>query len=125
MPPLPRSVFLSSESPINPSSASQVDPRVQPASEATLAPNPLRETRFSVWIHRILVLLFVFLCAVVGVLLVILPWRPEWTDNYFLLGSPALRSVFASGFVRGLCTGLGVLDIWIGFWEAVHYHEAH
>jgi len=77
------------------------------------------------WIRRILVLLFVFLCAVVGVLLVILPWRPEWTDNYFLLGSPGLRAVFASGFVRGLCTGLGVLDIWIGFWEAVHYHESH
>jgi hypothetical protein len=29
----------------------------------------------------------------------------------------------ASGFVRGVCTGLGVLDIWIGFSEAIHYHE--
>lgn len=75
------------------------------------------------WLRRVLVLLFVFLCAVVGVLLVILPWRPEWTDNYFLLGSPWLRAFVASGFVRGLCSGLGVLDIWVGFWEAVHYHE--
>jgi hypothetical protein len=22
-----------------------------------------------------------------------------------------------------MCTGLGALDIWIGFWEAMHYHE--
>jgi hypothetical protein len=76
-----------------------------------------------VWLHRIFILLFVLLCAVVGVLLVILPWRPEWTDNYFLLGSPGLRALVASGFVRGVCSGLGVLNIWIGFWEAVHYHE--
>lgn len=77
----------------------------------------------SLWLHRITVLLFVFLCASVGVLLVILPWRPEWTDNYLLLASPTLREIFGSGFVRGICSGLGILDIWIGFWEAVHYHE--
>ena len=56
-------------------------------------------------------------------LLVILPWRPEWTDNYFLLASPGLRTFVSNGFVRGLCSGLGLLDIWIGFWEAVHFHD--
>ena len=80
---------------------------------------------FSLWIHRTTVLLFVFLCASVGVLLVIMPWRPEWTDNHLLLAFPALRQVVASGFVRGVCSGLGVLDIWIGFWEAIHYHEGN
>jgi hypothetical protein len=92
----------------------------EPVSLAGEAHAPFRRR---VWLHRILILLFVFLCAVVGVLLVILPWRPEWTDNYFLLGSPGLRALVASGFVRGVCSGLGVLNIWIGFWEAVHYHE--
>jgi len=75
------------------------------------------------WLHRIAVLMFVFVCAVVGVLLIILPWRPEWTDNRLLLFFPALRAIVSSGFVRGLCSGLGLLDIWIGFWEAVHYQE--
>jgi hypothetical protein len=82
-----------------------------------------RYTGFELWLHRVTVLLFVFLCASVGVLLVILPWRPEWTDNHLLLGNPWLRQIVAHGFVRGLCSGLGVLDIWIGFWEAIHYHE--
>jgi hypothetical protein len=82
-----------------------------------------RYSGLQLWMRRLAVLMFVFLCAVAGVLLVILPWRPEWTDNHFLLGSPWLRAFVSSGFVRGLCSGLGLLDIWIGFWEAVHYHE--
>jgi hypothetical protein len=82
-----------------------------------------RYSGMELWLHRIIVLMFVFLCAVAGVLLVILPWRPEWTDNHLLFGYPGLRAFVANGFVRGLCSGLGVLDIWIGFWEAVHYHE--
>lgn len=75
------------------------------------------------WMHRISVFLFVLVSAVAGVLLIILPWTPEWTDNYLLLSFPSLRSVISNGFFRGLCSGLGLLDIWIGFWEALHYHE--
>ena len=41
------------------------------------------------WLRRIGVLLFVFLCATLGVMLVILPWRPEWSDNPLLLAYPA------------------------------------
>ena len=88
-----------------------------------MPPESLPQTSFRLWLHRALVLLFVFFCATVGVLLLILPWRPEWTDNYLLLSFPALRSVVSNGFFRGLCSGLGLLDIWIGFWEALHYHE--
>jgi hypothetical protein len=80
-------------------------------------------TGLQLWLHRITVLLFVFLCASAGVLLVIFPWRPEWTDNHFLFGNPGLRQFISGGFVRGVVSGLGVLDIWIGFSEAVHYHE--
>jgi len=48
---------------------------------------------------------------------------PEWTDTYLLLSYPSLRTLFSNGFFRGICSGLGLLDIWIGFWEALHYHE--
>jgi hypothetical protein len=81
------------------------------------------DSPIQVWMHRISVFLFVLISAVAGVLLIILPWTPEWTDNYLLLSFPALRSVVSNGFFRGLCSGLGLLDIWIGFWEALHYHE--
>jgi len=80
-------------------------------------------TGFELWLHRVTVLMFVFVCAVVGVLLVMLPWTTKWTDNRLLLAYPGLRLLVANSFVRGVCSGLGILDIWIGFWEAVHYHE--
>ena len=80
-------------------------------------------TRGELWMHRITVFLFVLISAVAGVLLIILPWTPEWTDNYLLLSFPSLRTVVENGFFRGICSGLGLLDIWIGFWEALHYHE--
>jgi hypothetical protein len=87
------------------------------------SPEAQVHTRVEVWLHRLVVLLFVFICASVGVFLVILPWRPEWIHNRLLLSYPGLRQFIASGFVRGVVSGLGMLDIWIGFWEAVHYHE--
>ena len=76
-----------------------------------------------VWLRRIGVLLFVFLCATLGVMLMILPWRPEWSDNPLLLPYPTLRAVVASGFARGVSTGLGAINVWIGFWEAIQYRE--
>ncbi len=79
--------------------------------------------RAQIWFHRLLVLLFVFVCAAAGVLLVVLPWTPQWTDNTLLLRYPDLRTLVTSGFFRGLCSGLGLLDIWIGFSEAIHYRE--
>jgi hypothetical protein len=90
------------------------------------APDPPVEHRrstFDLWLWRFAVLIFVFGCASAGVVLTIFPWRAEWTDNYFLFRYPELRAVVASAFFRGICSGLGVLDIWIGFWEALHYHE--
>ena len=82
-----------------------------------------RPRAIQLWMHRISVFLFVLISAVAGVLLIILPWTPEWTDNYLLLSFPALRTLVSNGFFRGICSGLGLLDIWIGFWEALHYHE--
>ena len=51
------------------------------------------------WLRRIGVLLSVFLCATLGVMLMIVPWRPEWSDNSLLLPYPAIRELVSSGFV--------------------------
>ena len=108
------------EAELPPEAFRKVDSQNQ-SGEDDLLPHP----GVQLWVHRLLVLLLVFVCAAMGVLLLILPWRPEWTDNHLLLGSPGLRTFVSNGFVRGLCSGLGLLDIWIGFWEAVHYHETN
>jgi hypothetical protein len=93
------------------------------ANQHSVAPASQRHTGLQLLLHRTSVFLFVLISAVAGVLLVILPWTPEWTDNYLLLSYPWLRTLISTGFFRGLCTGLGLLDIWIGFWEALHYHD--
>ena len=101
----------------DPNPASVVEGK--PSSSAS-APAP---SAVQVWLGRIGALLLVTLCATFGVLLVILPWTPKWIDNPLLLGSPDLREIISSGFVRGLASGLGLLNLWLGFWEAIHYHE--
>ena len=94
----------------------------QPAADTREDPVSTH-SRLRVWLSRIRALLFVTVCATFGVLLVILPWTHQWTDNSLLLTAPALRAFIANGFVRGLASGLGMLDLWLGFWEAIHYHE--
>jgi hypothetical protein len=100
--------------PVVVSPAHSTSPEASPAKARSVA---------GLWLRRIGVLLFVFLCATLGVMLMILPWRPEWSDNPLLLSYPALRAFVASGFARGAATGLGVLNVWIGFWEAILYQD--
>jgi hypothetical protein len=104
-----------------PSAPQQTGATLLDAPEPTPGAQP--HSAVQLWLHRTSVFLFVLISAVAGVLLVILPWTPEWTDNYLLLSFPWLRTLVNAGFFRGLCSGLGLLDIWIGFWEALHYHE--
>ena len=119
---------MASAKPLSNEPAKPADPRPNEKG-ATLLDSPEkletahRQTRLQLWLHRISVFLFVLVSAVAGVLLIILPWTPEWTDNYLLLSFPSLRTFVSSGFFRGVCSGLGLLDVWIGFWEALHYHE--
>jgi hypothetical protein len=51
----------------------------------------------------------------VGVLLIVLPWSQFWEENYFALASPLLHAVVENDFVRGGITGLGVVNLIVGF----------
>jgi hypothetical protein len=126
--PAPERPVTESNAPVGNAAPPQPAPPPTEASAALLnapSPNvaPRPHSALQLWLHRTSVFLFVLISAVAGVLLVILPWTPEWTDNYLLLSFPWLRTLVSTGFFRGLCSGLGLLDIWIGFWEALHYHE--
>ena len=77
----------------------------------------------SVWPRRLMLIIFVVFCMEVGIMLVVLPWKQLWTNNPLILRFPALRAILGNYFVRGLFSGLGLVDLWIGIWEAVHYSE--
>jgi len=114
----PKTVPSLSEDSHLPTLASQDSPQPHPA-----ATDHAKGSDWKIWLWRLRALLLVTVYATFGVLLVILPWTPKWTDNPLLLSSPELRTFVTNGFVRGLASGLGLLDLWLGFWEAIHYHE--
>lgn len=79
--------------------------------------------RVPIWLHRLSLFTFVLFCVVVGMALVVLPWTPQWTENSLLAPWPGVRAFLRLGFMRGAVSGLGLLDLWFGIWEALHYRE--
>ncbi len=75
------------------------------------------------WMRRVSLVIFVAFCVELGMILVVLPWTPFWSENSLLLDYPALRSILRENFVRGLISGVGLIDVWMGIWEAAHYRE--
>jgi hypothetical protein len=80
---------------------------------------------------KITILFFILICFEIGLLLIILPWlnTPSWNENYFLvvaadkLHLPWLANALQSGYVRGAVTGLGILNVLLGVWEAVNFKK--
>lgn len=46
-----------------------------------------------------------------GLLLVLLPWSHLWENNSLLAHYPGLIPIMLSGYVRGIVSGIGVLDM--------------
>jgi hypothetical protein len=59
-----------------------------------------------------------------GLVLVVLPWTPFWANNHLLLIVPHLPFIALSGVTRGIVSGLGLLNIWIGVTDAIHYKQS-
>jgi hypothetical protein len=75
------------------------------------------------WLQRVWLVVFVLFCLEVGILLTVLPWTRLWTDNALLNGFPVVKQFLNFNFVRGIVSGLGLVDIWMGVLEAVSYRE--
>ena len=73
--------------------------------------------------QRLSVVILVVFCLYIGVLVFLLPWTRYWNENPYLLSFSPFSRLLGSGFMRGLISGLGLLDIWIGVSEIMHYHE--
>lgn len=58
-----------------------------------------------------------------GLVLVVLPWTPFWANNHLLLIVPHLPFIALSGITRGVVSGLGLLNIWIGVTDAIHHKQ--
>jgi len=63
--------------------------------------------------NKLLRAIVIVLCFELGALLLYLPWSPFWERNYFLAHFPVLLPIALHPSVRGLVSGLGVLDIFV------------
>ena len=98
-------------------------PGSPPASPAGTPP-PFPAGPGPVWLQRISLFILVLFCVYLGVIVAILPWWKDiWDNNLFFQSHPQLWAILKLGPVRGVISGLGLLDIWIGISEAVHYRE--
>lgn len=104
-------------------------PEVDPASKPR-QPDILPDQRAPlggaapVWLQRLSLFILVLFCVYLGVLVMVLPWWSRiWDHNAFILARPTLAAILHNGAVRGIISGLGLLDIWIGISEAVHYRD--
>ncbi len=86
-------------------------------------------------VARLTVIFIIFLSLEVGITLTLLPWISfgvlgDWGNNYLLAyvadktGLPMLQTAIASGWVRGAVTGVGILNIFIAFWEIAHFNQS-
>lgn len=94
----------------------------QPPAETAGGPDgPV--PRYVIWLHRISMVVFVVFCIELGMFIAVLPWISVWNQNIVVLTHPALRDFLNQNFVRGAISGMGIVDLWIGIWEAVHYRD--
>jgi hypothetical protein len=97
------------------------EPTVQHTAES--ADEVVKRTA-PVWLQRLSLFVLVLFCVYLGVLVMVLPWWTRvWDHNTFIEARPWLATLLHNGAVRGVISGIGLLDVWIGISEAVHYRD--
>ena len=59
----------------------------------------------------------------IGLILFFIPWTHLWTLNRFFLYYASVAHVLQNGALRGIVSGLGLLNLWIAIAEAIQYRE--
>jgi len=104
-----------------PTSASSPVPELRSAPQ----PSPGREPqRIPHWLERAELFLRVLLRMYIGLAICYAPWsRIFWDRNPLFLHFPTLSIYAANGAVRGLVSGLGLLNLWIAFQDALRHRD--
>lgn len=79
---------------------------------------------------KVTVIVYILICFEIGIMLIVLPWTPYWYDNFFLyfitgkLNAPGLQAFITSGWIKGLVTGLGIINILAGILDILKFRAS-
>jgi hypothetical protein len=97
---------------------------VEPSPPATPQPVDPAQQRIPRWLVRIELLLRVMLRMYIGLAVCYAPWSPAfWDQNPLFLQYPTLSNLATNGAVRGLVSGLGLLNLWVALQDILGRRE--
>jgi len=99
-------------------------PPASPPAGRNAAPAVPATQPNTLWLRRADLFLRVMVRLYIGLILIFLPWTHVWDFNRFFLYYAHVSRVMESGAMRGLVSGLGLLNLWIAISEAIHYKES-
>jgi hypothetical protein len=76
------------------------------------------------WLERVELFLRVMLRLYIGLAICYAPWSNTfWDQNPLFLQFPWIGNIATAGAVRGLVSGLGLLNLWIAFQDAIRHRD--
>ena len=93
-------------------------------SRAEFGPPAQKQARHRLprWLEKAELLLRVMLRMYIGLAVCYAPWSHLfWDQNPLFVQFPTLSIYAANGAVRGIVSGLGLLNVWIAFQDAVRH----
>lgn len=108
---------------ISPSLPASPAPEPGNASSVPPAPpSPAPPQRIPRWLVRAELFLRVLLRMYIGLAVFYAPWSSLfWDQNPLFVQYPTLSIFAANGAVRGIVSGLGLLNLWIAFQDAIRF----
>jgi hypothetical protein len=90
-----------------------------PESQAAVQPHHIPR-----WLERVELFLRVMLRMYIGLAICYAPWSHTfWDQNPIFLQFPWLGNIATAGAVRGFISGLGLLNLWIAFQDAIRHRD--
>ena len=99
---------------------------IEPVPNPPVPPPPAHPTpqRIPRWLERGELFLRVLLRMYIGLAVCYAPWSHMfWDQNPLFLRFPTLAISAANGAGRGIISGLGLLNLWIAFRDAVRHRD--
>lgn len=72
---------------------------------------------------RALTVFYIMLCYGMGLVLLLAPWLPNWTGNFFAHHSLWIDALAHNDYLRGGISGIGLADVGLGAYETGRFRQ--